>query len=258
MPEASQFSDQRESSMNGHEHSNSAGTSELDLGSGERIQQVQMETFVRPESEKLPSCPGTSSETSCQCVLIALNLLEKLQTEDHRSNSETVDQVLKHSKYALIQCLELTNCQACMNTSRFTMLVISLCQVVVAGWEKAVSTMEQQRVHREGTAGIDEESQHGGVTEDKARPKGLLAGDPNIYFRSYEVDDSEQLYVFATLARLQLSNWRAFLIRVKSTVLHLQLETQSSMVQNLDRRVSTQQDICTEMLLGRGNILKRT
>lgn len=257
-PEILQSSDQRKSSINGHDDSSSTATSETGSDSRHKIQNVQPVTFVLPELGRPPTSPSTPNETSCQCILIALDLLEKLQTEDHRSNSETVDHVLKLSKHALTQCLELSNCQACMNTSRFTMLVISLCQLVAASWEKAVSTLgiEPQRVHKEDTTGTDEEGQYDDVTEDIASPERLQARDPNVYLRSYEVDDSEQLYVFATLVRLQLGKWKAFLIGVRSVLSHLELETQYSMVQDLDRRVSTQQDICTELILGRGNILK--
>ena len=94
-----------------------------------------------------------------------------------------------------------------MNTSRFTMLVISLCQVVVASWEKAVSTLgtEQEKGHKRNSTWTDEEGQHDDVTEATVSQGGLQAWTPNVYLKTYKIDDSEQLYVFATLVRLRLS-----------------------------------------------------
>lgn len=256
-PEILQSSDQIQSSINGYQDSDAVGTSKTGFDYGKTIPQVQAATFIVPDSERPPINPSTSNETSCQCVLIALNLLEKLQTEDHQSNSDTVDHVLKLSKHALTKCLMLSKCQACMNTSRFTMLLISLCRVVVSSWEKAVSTLgiEQQIDHTGDPTGINDEGQYDDVPEDIASPEGSQVRDPSICLRSYEIDDSEQLYVFAALVRFQLSKWKAFLTRVKSVLSRLELETQSSMLQDLDRRVSRQRDICTE-LLSDGNMLK--
>ena len=203
-----------------------------------------------PETEGSFTHPGTSNESSCQCVLSALNLLEKLQTEDHRSSSDTVDRTLELSKHALIECLALSSCQACMNTSWFTMLIVNLCQVVVASWGKAVSFLgtEQQNVHRCDITSINGEGQQDTVTDDVASPERLQARNLNAYLRSYEIDVSEQLYVFATLVRLHLSKWQAFLKRVKSVVSRLELATQSSMLDDLGRRISTQENICTGLL----------
>ena len=130
------------------------------------------------------------------------------------------------------------------------MLIINLCQVVVASWGKAVSTLgtEQQIVHRCDITRTNGEGQLDTVTDDIASPERLQARNLNAYLRSYEIDVSEQLYVFATLVRLHLSKWQAFLKRVKSVVSRLELATQSSMLDDLDRRISTQQNICTGLL----------
>ena len=250
-PEMFESIDQRESSINGHQDSNLAETPKTGLDCRQKIQQVPPATLVMPEVEKPSMYPGTSYETSCQCVLLALNLLEKLQTEDHQSNSDTVDHILELSKHALTQCLELSACQACMNTSRFTMLVINLCRMIVASWEKAVSTLgtEQQKFDKRNATWTDEEGQHDDVTGVITSPEGLQARNPNVYLKTYKIDDSEQLYVFTTLVRLQLSKWKAFLATVKSVLSRLELETQSSMLQDLDRRISTQHNICTGLLL---------
>lgn len=51
--------------------------------------------------ERSPIDPGTSDYNSCQYVLLALDPLEELQKEDHRSQSDTVEHILELSKHAL-------------------------------------------------------------------------------------------------------------------------------------------------------------
>ena len=176
-----------------------------------------------PEPSRLFS-PPNKPIASCQCILAALDLLEKLQTDDHRSSSDPLNRTLKLSKYALIQCSELATCGNCMNTSRFTMLLINLCQIVVASLDKALSGFEP-RVNTE-----HENDKETSLTATIDTPEDSRTKDPTIFLKSYDIDDLEQLYVFATLVRLQISKWKTILARLKSAFLHLGLETQSAIL----------------------------
>ena len=105
---------------------------------------------------------------------------------------------------------------------------------------------EQQNVHGCDITRTNNEGQQDIVTDNVASPEGLEAR--KAYLRSYKIDVSEQLYVFATLVRLHLRKWQAFLKRVKSVVSRLELATQSSMLEDLDRSIYIQQDTCTSLL----------
>ena len=188
--------------------------------------------------------PPNKPVGSCQCVLAALDLLERLQTDDHRSSSDSIDHSLKLSKHALIQCSELATCDNCMNTSRFTILLINLCQIVVASLDKALLGFEPP-------VNIgNEDDRETGMTAIMDTPEDSRTKDPSLFLRTYEIDDLEQLYVFGTLVRLQISQWKVILARLKSALSHLGLETQSAILREIDARFCTQHDMCTTLILG--------
>ncbi|MCJ1457137.1 hypothetical protein MMC28_007504 [Mycoblastus sanguinarius] len=133
------------------------------------------------------------------------------------------------------------------------MLLISLCQLVVASFEKVVSGFETQQQALEGSQNADEElDSELGV--DKASLESSHATRLDSFLRSYRIDVAEQTYVFGALVRLQISKWKTFVTQLESAVLRLSLDTQSSMLQDIIKRVCTQQDICTRLLLDHGNM----
>ena len=218
-----------------------------DAGSEAQWGHPQAQPLVPEVSEPREQfSPPYEPVASCKCVLAALDLLEKLQTNDHRSSSNPIDHTLKLSKYALNQCSELATCENCMNTSRFTMLLINLCQIVVANLDKALSGFEPP-VNTE-----NEDQKETSTTATIDTPEDSRTKDSSVFLKSYEIDNLEQLYVFGTLVRLQISQWKTILARLKSALSHLGLETQSAILHEIDVRLCTQHDVCTTLILGVG------
>lgn len=213
----------------------------------EKLPHTPSGTLDTPGSSKPFPTKDTPSTQSCQCILTALNLLELLQTEDYRTDAGTVDNVLQRNKDGLAQCLELATCKACMNISSFTLLLINVCQVAVASFEKALSAIETQQPATNGSRAVDHDP------EDTPFPTHQQTRRPSSFMGLYEINTLERVCVFGALASLHLDNWNTFLMDLRGTLEHLRLDTQLAMSYDIDNRIRAQRQMCTKLLSNRSN-----
>ncbi|KAL9003269.1 MAG: hypothetical protein Q9188_003852 [Gyalolechia gomerana] len=110
-----------------------------------RPHNIQLGALGSPGSKDTKYSFHNSREQSCPCVLEALNLLKTLQSEEYRTDSDTIDHILKLSKQAISKFSELITCLTFMKTSRFTLLIINLCRLVTSSFEKNLDSLKVQK-----------------------------------------------------------------------------------------------------------------
>ena len=139
---------------------------------------------------KIPISPNSSS---CQCMQMALRILELLETDNNRFNNLAFDHILVLKKNAISQCSKMLGCQACTAVSAFVVLLIVICEKILVSFE-AWSTRYPRSKPKADEGSSEEE------------PSGRRKGNLRTFFLGvYEVDsEHEQCSLLRSLALVQI------------------------------------------------------
>ncbi len=174
------------------------------------------------------STASSLSSQSCPCMHTALGILENLEVKNSRLNLYAVDHVLCFKKRALAQCNAMLDCRNCNALSGFMMLLVVICEKMVASFERLATSCREQQEQHQTPPGV------GGWR--KAEGTGLASGQ-SIFLGDYEVDLAEERWCLVrVLVMLQLKNLGNLLMRLKSVANPWNWETHRTILVSIDRR----------------------
>lgn len=155
---------------------------------------------------------GRTTRTACNCLNLAVSLLESISIQDVQTNLQSVPQRIRQNKSALLQCRALHACLFCSKKSEFVMLLILLCQKIIISYQHIVVILTAQfnRLHRPNQ---DDEIQISVPTMESA-----MATAREVELREYQVDVEEEPCVFGGVVQMQVKKMTAFL-RILKTML---------------------------------------
>lgn len=194
------------------------------------LMSLENEASVQHEVGSLPSPASSHSPPSCSCMHTALGILENLEVKNSRLNLDAVDHVLCFKKQALTQCNAMLDCRNCNALSGFMMLLVVICEKMVASFERLATSChdQQKQQHHETPSGL------GGWA--KADGTGLGKGQ-SIFLGDYEVDLAEERWsLVRVLVMLQLKNLGNLLMRLRSVSSPWNWETHRTILVSIDRR----------------------
>lgn len=156
----------------------------------------------------------------------ALDILEVLEVKNSKMSLEAIDGILSFKKRALAQCNVMLECQGCNSHSQFMMLLVVICDKMVASFERlSISCREV----------------HNTITEvgDIKRAEGFTIVDgKSLFVGEYEVDlDEERCYLVRQLVMLQLKNLATFELRLKGIANGWSWDAHKTMLATIDKRL---------------------
>lgn len=164
--------------------------------------------------------------SSCRCMSTALDILEVLEIKNSKMSLEAIDGILSFKKRALNQCNVMLECQGCNSHSQFMMLLVVICDKMVASFERLSLTCRE--VHQQITNVGDTRKAEGFTIVDG---KSLFVGE-------YEVDlDEERCYLVRQLVMLQLRNLATFELRLKGIANGWSWDAHKTMLATIDKRL---------------------
>ncbi|KAL8955858.1 MAG: hypothetical protein Q9193_006436 [Seirophora villosa] len=167
-----------------------------------------------------------SGASSCRCMSTALDILEVLEIKNSKLSLEAIDGILSFKKRALNQCNVMLECQGCNSHSQFMMLLVVICDKMVASFERLSLTCRE--VHQQITEVGDTKKAEGFTIVDG---KSLFVGE-------YEVDlDEERCYLVRQLVMLQLRNLATFELRLKGIANGWSWDAHKTMLATIDKRL---------------------
>lgn len=156
----------------------------------------------------------------------ALDILEVLEIKNSKLSLEAIDGILSFKKRALNQCNVMLECQGCNSHSQFMMLLVVICDKMVASFERLSLTCRE--VHQQITEVGDTKKAEGFTIVDG---KSLFVGE-------YEVDlDEERCYLVRQLVMLQLRNLATFELRLKGIANGWSWDAHKTMLATIDKRL---------------------
>ncbi|KAL8699898.1 MAG: hypothetical protein Q9201_005741 [Fulgogasparrea decipioides] len=167
-----------------------------------------------------------SGAGSCWCMSIALDILEVLEIKNSKMSLEAIDGILSFKKRALNQCNVMLECQGCNSHSQFMMLLVVICDKMVASFERM--SLSCREVHQQITK-----------MGDVKKAEGLSTGDGKSFFvGEYELDlDEERCYLVRQLIMLQLRNLATFELRLKGIANGWSWDAHKTMLTTIDKRL---------------------
>ncbi|KAL8661266.1 MAG: hypothetical protein Q9202_005750 [Teloschistes flavicans] len=167
-----------------------------------------------------------SGASSCRCMSTALDILEVLEIKNSKMSYEAIDGILSFKKRALNQCNVMLECQGCNSHSQFMMLLVVICDKMVASFERL--SLSCREVHQQIAEVGDMKKAEGFTIVDG---KSLFVGE-------YEVDlDEERCYLVRQLVMLQLRNLATFELRLKGIANGWSWDAHKTMLATIDKRL---------------------
>jgi hypothetical protein len=156
---------------------------------------------------------GGPTRNACNCLASAVSLLEVISIQYMQVNLKSVPQLIRHNKSALLQCRALHSCDLCSKKSEFVMLLILLCQKIIASYQHIVIILIEQfnRLHRPNG---DDEIEISVPTMESA-----MATAREVELREYQVDVEEEPCVFGGVVQMQVKKMAAFLRMLKAMLI---------------------------------------
>jgi hypothetical protein len=154
---------------------------------------------------------ATPKTTHCQCMSIAVSLLEALALDQYDTGSISIGQVLRRRKRALTTCNTLLDCQVCSKASPFLMLMIQICEKAVQSYTKLAD-----------------------------QPSSPVSTADELSFGEYDASSEEMSLVFGSLAAFHLEKWKRLLGQLSHRCKLLGLMRHMTMAVDLDRCVRMQ------------------
>ena len=180
------------------------------------------------------SLKSSSGNMSCQCFTSAMSLLETLAIEDVKPTLSSVAHLLHMKKRALMQCNTLLDCQRCSSVSSFMVLLIVLCQKLLASYERVLVILTEQYNRLSERRRADElESPPNAGNTDSDEERQMMVKD-------YDLDPAEEPCIFAGLASMQLRGLASFLARMRHVMRSWNWDPHVTMVDSVERRVREQ------------------
>ncbi|KAL8950138.1 MAG: hypothetical protein Q9222_003815 [Ikaeria aurantiellina] len=178
------------------------------------------------ESANMIRHTASGSANSCRCMSTALDILEVLEIKNSKMSLEAIDGILSFKKRALNQCNVMLECQGCNSHSQFMMLLVVICDKMVASFERlSLSCREvHQQIHEIG---------------DIKKTEGFTIVDgKSLFVGEYEVDlDEERCYLVRQLVMLQLRNLATFELRLKGIANGWSWDAHKTMLATIDKRL---------------------
>ncbi|KAL8708611.1 MAG: hypothetical protein Q9220_006547 [cf. Caloplaca sp. 1 TL-2023] len=178
------------------------------------------------ESANMIRHTASGSANSCRCMSTALDILEVLEIKNSKMSLEAIDGILSFKKRALNQCNVMLECQGCNSHSQFMMLLVVICDKMVASFERlSLSCREvHQQIHQIG---------------DIKKTEGFTIVDgKSLFVGEYEVDlDEERCYLVRQLVMLQLRNLATFELRLKGIANGWSWDAHKTMLATIDKRL---------------------
>ncbi|KAL8729760.1 MAG: hypothetical protein Q9181_004888 [Wetmoreana brouardii] len=167
-----------------------------------------------------------SGASSCRCMSTALDILEVLEIKNSKMSLEAIDGILSFKKRALNQCNVMLECQGCNSHSQFMMLLVVICDKMVASFERL--SLSCREVHQQITQ-----------VGDVKKAEGLSIVDgKSLFVGEYEVDlDEERCYLVRQLVMLQLRNLATFELRLKGIANGWSWDAHKTMLATIDKRL---------------------
>ncbi|KAL8724113.1 MAG: hypothetical protein Q9166_008125 [cf. Caloplaca sp. 2 TL-2023] len=186
-----------------------------------------------------------STASSCRCMSTALDILEVLEIKNSKISLEAIDGILSFKKRALNQCNVMLECQGCNSHSQFMMLLVVICDKMVASFERlSLSCREvHQQMHIDPSTLGNQQSQCPiqGTTNNNTKKSTegftIVDGKP-LFVGEYEVDlDEERCYLVRQLVMLQLRNLATFELRLKGIANGWSWDAHKTMLATIDKRL---------------------
>ena len=170
----------------------------------------------------------SNTASSCRCMSTALDILEVLEIKNSKMSLEAIDGILSFKKRALNQCNVMLECQGCNSHSQFMMLLVVICDKMVASFERL--SLSCRDVHQQFNAEVESKAKKG---EGSA-----IFGGKSMSVGEYEVDlDEERCYLVRQLVMLQLRNLATFELRLKGIANGWSWDTHKTMLATIDKRL---------------------
>lgn len=164
--------------------------------------------------------------SSCRCMSTALDILEVLEIKNSKMSLEAIDGILSFKKRALNQCNVMLECQGCNSHSQFMMLLVVICDKMVASFERLSLTCRE--VHQ----------QIANVGDPKKAEGFTIVDGKSLFVGEYEVDlDEERCYLVRQLVMLQLRNLATFELRLKGIANGWSWDAHKTMLATIDKRL---------------------
>lgn len=178
--------------------------------------QQEYKSEMNVGAQESPRTTANAAKKSCNCIDSALRLLEALEIKTSIVNARTVDQILCFGKQALMECNRLLECQACVASSSFIMLLVVICQKLVLVFEELVHCIsnEERISHKE-----------------RRETWNSLSKESTASLGAFRIDTQEEWWgVFGTLTILQFRSLEILLDQLKLSAASWGWETHSAML----------------------------
>lgn len=150
-----------------------------------------------------------------------------LEIKNSKMSLEAIDGILSFKKRALNQCNLMLECQGCNSHSQFMMLLVVICDKMVASFERLSLTCREAHQQVAGAAG------------DLKKAEGFtIVNDKSLFVGEYEVDlDEERCYLVRQLVMLQLRNLATFELRLRGIANGWSWDAHKTMLSTIGKRL---------------------
>ena len=150
----------------------------------------------------------------------ALGILERIESARSTLSLERIDQILGFKKAALAQCHEILECSNCNTQSRFTMLLVVICEQMAASFERIVRCYQE----------LQEEGPKAMMLSTEAKPRMVMG--------AYEVDEAEERWpLMRRLTILQAQKFALLQTRLKEVAIQHKWDVHLAMLDTVERRI---------------------
>ena len=169
--------------------------------------------------------PSSPPSPRCQCMIVALQILEDLEAKSHRVNIHPFDHTLSFVKHALQKCSFILACETCAPVSESMIFLVMICKRVVQLFDRVASRFLEQR------------NQQWLSSFSFAQPnEPKQSGLNNVYLLGeFEVNSIDEMRgLMSGLALLQLRRAETIISRLKSVATRWNWETHLAMLEPLE------------------------
>ena len=144
--------------------------------------------------------------SACQCTQLAVRVLEALQIGNNKLTPSAFDRILRLKKQAIDECTNILECPTCGATSPMVMLLVVICEKLVASFESWSTRYKEN--------GPSRSSRKNGSEDEGARN---MLQSRTFFLGVYEVDVAEeQCSLLRALAMVQLRRLTNLLAKLTS------------------------------------------
>ena len=150
----------------------------------------------------------------------ALGILETIESARSTLSLERIDRILGFKKAALAQCHEILECSNCNTQSRFTMLLVVICEQMAASFERIARCFQE----------LQEEGPKATMVSTEVKPRMVMG--------AYEIDEAEERWpLLRRLTILQAQKFGLLQSRLKEIAIQHTWDVHLAMLDTVENRI---------------------